>query len=107
MVSIQGQRSDSVFLQPLSGKAAPVAVRGLPNQAEVRNVAWDTLGNLIVTTATSILRISRDGSRQTTIFNDPSESITLASVCSRGGPFLFRTAVPGVEHAPNDMYVEI
>jgi Tol biopolymer transport system component len=39
MVSIQGQRSDSVFLQPLSGQAAPVAVRGLPNQAEVRNVA--------------------------------------------------------------------
>ncbi len=92
MVSIQGQRSDSVFLQPLSGKAAPVAVRGLPNQAEVRNVAWDALGNLIVTTATSILRMSPDGSRQTTILNDPSESITLASVCSRGGPILFGTA---------------
>jgi Tol biopolymer transport system component len=92
MVSIQGQRSDSVFLQPLSGKAAPVAVRGLPNQAEVRNVAWDAQGNLIVTTATSILRMSPDGSRQTTILNDPSESITLASVCSRGGPILFGTA---------------
>ena len=92
MVSIQGQRSDSVFLQPLSGKAAPVAVRGLPNQAEVRNVAWDAQGNLIVTTATSILRMLPDGSRQTTILNDPSESITLASVCSRGGPILFGTA---------------
>jgi serine/threonine protein kinase len=92
MVSIQGQRSDSVFLQPLSGKAAPVALRGLPNQAEVRNVAWDAQGNLIVTTATSILRMLPDGSRQTTILNDPSESITLASVCSRGGPILFGTA---------------
>ena len=92
MVSIQGQRSDSVFLQALDSKAAPVAVRGLPNQAEIRSVAWDAEGNLIVTTATSILSLSRDGSRQKTILNDPLELISLASVCGKGGPILFNTA---------------
>ena len=91
MVSIQGQRSDSVFLQPLSSKAAPELVQGLPNQTEIRNVAWDDQGNLLVTTATSILRMSPDGSRQTIILNDPAESITLSSVCGRGGPILFGT----------------
>ncbi len=91
MVSIQGQRSDSVFLQPLNSRAAPVAVRGLPNQSEIRSVAWDRQGNLIVTTATSILRMSPDRSRQTTILNDPAESIALSSVCGGGGPILFST----------------
>jgi serine/threonine protein kinase/Tol biopolymer transport system component len=91
MVSIQGQRSDSVFLQPFSGKAEPVAVRGLPNQAEVEIVGWDAQGNLIVTTTTSILRMSPDGSRQTTILSDPSESISLSSVCGGSGPILFST----------------
>jgi len=82
MVSIQGQRSDSVFLQPLSGNAAPVTVRGLPNQAEVRNVAWDAQGNLIVTTATSILRMSSDGSQQATITTS-QETASETSGCNR------------------------
>jgi serine/threonine protein kinase/sugar lactone lactonase YvrE len=91
MVSIQGQESDSVFLQPLTTKGPPVAVSGLPNQAEVRGVAWDAKGNLIVTTATSILRLTPDGSRQATLLRDTSESIAWSSVCSRGGPILFST----------------
>ena len=91
MVSIQAQRSDSVFLQTLNSKTAPAAVRGLPNQTEIRSVGWDGQGNLLVTTATSILRMSPDGSRQTTILNDPAESISLSSVCGGGGPILFST----------------
>jgi Tol biopolymer transport system component len=91
MVSIQGQESDSIFLQSLTAKGAPAAVPGLPNQAEVRGVAWDTQGNLIVTNSTSILRMSPAGSRQTTILNDPSETIGWSSVCGRGGPVLFST----------------
>jgi eukaryotic-like serine/threonine-protein kinase len=92
MVSIQGQVSGSVFLQGMSSKGTPKAFPGLPNQAEVRGVAWDTQGNLIVTTTTSILRFSPDGSRQATLLNDPSETIQLSSVCGRGGPILFTTA---------------
>ena len=91
MVSIQRQESDSVFLQPLTTKGAPVAVSGLPNQAEVRGVAWDAQGNLIVTTTTSILRMTPDGSRQATLLSDTSESIGSSSVCGRGGPILFST----------------
>jgi eukaryotic-like serine/threonine-protein kinase len=106
MVSIQGQRSDSVFLQPLSGKAAPVAVRGLPNQAEVQSVNWDAKGDLIVNTTTSILRMAPDGSRQATVLNDPSEAISLASVCARGGPILFSTAGREGKNSTNIWRVE-
>jgi Tol biopolymer transport system component len=91
MVSIQQQESDSLFLQPMTSKAAPAAVSGLPNQAEVRDVGWDNHGDLIVATSTSILRMSADGSHQATLLNDPSETIFALSVCSRGGPILFST----------------
>jgi serine/threonine protein kinase/Tol biopolymer transport system component len=91
MVSIQRQRSDSVFLQPLAGKGAPAAVPGLPNEAEVRSVGWDTHGDLIVATTTSILRMSPDGSRQAILLSDPSETIQSTSACGRGGPVLFST----------------
>jgi eukaryotic-like serine/threonine-protein kinase len=91
MVSIQQQRSDSVSLQPMTGKAAPAMVPGLPNQAEVRGVGWDNHGDLIVTTTTSILRMSADGSRQTTLLTDPSETLDFSSVCPGGGPILFST----------------
>ena len=64
MVSVQGQESDSVFLQPLTTKGEAVTVPGLPNQAELRGVGWDKDGDLIVTTTTSILRMSPDGGRE-------------------------------------------
>jgi Tol biopolymer transport system component len=91
MVSIQSQESDSVFLQPLATRVPSVAVSGLPNQAEVRGVGWDINRNLIVTTSTSILRLSPDGSRAATLMSDPSEMIIWSSVCGRGGPVLFST----------------
>jgi Tol biopolymer transport system component len=91
MVSIQQQETDSVSLQPATGNAATVEVPGLPNQAEVRGVGWDTHGDLLVTTKDSILRMSPDGSRQTTLLSDPSERILSSSVCARGGPILFST----------------
>ena len=91
MVSIQQQETDSVSLQPLSSKGAAAVVPGLPNQVAVDGVDWDTHGDLIVTTTTSILRMSPDGSRQTTLLSDPSERIYWSSVCSRGGPILFES----------------
>ncbi len=91
MVSIQGQESDSVFLQLATSNGTPTAVPGLPNQVEVRGVAWNSEGDLLVTTTTSILRVSPDGSRQATLMSDPSETLRLSSVCSRGGPILFST----------------
>ncbi|MGB9404973.1 MAG: protein kinase, partial [Candidatus Acidiferrales bacterium] len=89
MVSIQRQESDSVSLQPATGNAVPGAVSGLPNQAEVRGVNWDGRGDLIITTTTSILRMSPDGNQQATLLSDPSERILQSSVCGRGGPILF------------------
>ena len=91
MVSIQQQLSGSVSVQPATGNGASVVVSGLPSQAAVDSVAWDAHGDLIVTTTTSILRISVDGSRQTTILNDPAEDIISSSVCAGGGPILFST----------------
>ncbi len=91
MVSIQGQESDSVSLQLATGNGTPTAVPGLPNQVEVRGVASNSEGDLLVTTTTSILRVSPDGSRQATLMSDPSETLRLSSVCSRGGPILFST----------------
>ena len=62
----------------------------LPNQAEVQGVDWDSQGDLLVTTTTSILRMSPDGSRQTTLLSDPSlRRYRWSSACSRGGPILF------------------
>jgi eukaryotic-like serine/threonine-protein kinase len=91
IASIQWQRSDSIFLQPTKGNAAPVTVPGLPNQADVNLVGWDSHGDLIVTMPTSILRMSPDGSRQTTLLSDPAEKIEGSSVCHGDGPILFST----------------
>jgi len=91
IVSIQGQESDSVSTQLATSNGTPTAVPGLPNQVEVRGVAWNSEGDLLVTTTTSILRVSPDGSRQATLLSDPSETLRLSSVCSRGGPILFST----------------
>jgi eukaryotic-like serine/threonine-protein kinase len=91
MVSIQQQETDSVLLQSLGSNAAPAAIPGLPNQAEVHGVEWDSHGALIVATATAILRMSPDGSQQATLLSDPSEMIFRTSVCPRGGPILFST----------------
>jgi serine/threonine protein kinase len=91
MVSIQRQETDSVSLQPVTGKWAPTAVSGLPNQAVIQGVDWDAHGDLIVTTTNSILRMSPDGSRQATLLSDPSETINYSSVCGRSGIILFAT----------------
>ena len=91
MVSIQRQQSDSVSSQPATGKGSLTAVSGIPNQSDVRGVGWDAHGNLLITTATIILRMSSDGTRQTTLLNDPAERILNSSVCARGGPILFST----------------
>jgi eukaryotic-like serine/threonine-protein kinase len=91
MVSIQRQQSDSVSSLPATGKGSRTPVSGIPNQSEVRGVGWDARGNLLITTATTILRMSSDGTRQTTLLNDPAERILNSSVCARGGPILFST----------------
>ncbi len=91
MVSIQRQETDSISLLPVTGKGQPGAVSGLPNQAVIQGVGWDAQGDLIVTTTTSILRMSPDGSRQATLLSDPSETIHYSTVCGRGGPILFAT----------------
>ncbi|MFZ0036688.1 MAG: protein kinase [Candidatus Acidiferrales bacterium] len=91
MASIQQQETDSISLQPATGKGAPAAVPDLPNQAVVNGVNWDDQGDLLITTATSILRMSPDGSRQATLLSDPSQTIQSSSVCGRGGPILFST----------------
>jgi Tol biopolymer transport system component len=89
MVSIQQQRSDSVFLQPVMSKGASAAVPGIPNQAEVRGVGWDAHGDLLITTVNSILHLSADGARQTTLLSMPAGRIFSSSICARGGPILF------------------
>jgi serine/threonine protein kinase len=101
MVSIQFQRSDSVFLVPYTGNGAPVMVPGLPNQADVNAVDWDSHGDLILTMATSILRMSPDGSRQSTLYSDPSATIQSSSVCGQGGPILFSTHLSEGKNALN------
>src|SRR5712691_7382828 len=70
-------------------KGASAAVPGIPNQAEVRGVGWDAHGDLVITTANSILRLSADGARQTTLLGMPAGRIFWSSVCARGGPILF------------------
>jgi len=89
LVSLQRQRSDSVFLQPLTTKGTPTAVAGMPNQAEVQSVGWDAHGDLLVTTASSILRFPADGKAQTTLLSMPSGRIFGSSICAHGGPILF------------------
>jgi len=91
IVSIQSQQSDSVYLLPANGNGSPAAVPGLPNETLVQSVGWDAEGNLLVTAARSILRISADGKQPVTLLNDPSERIFWSSICPRGGPILLST----------------
>jgi hypothetical protein len=75
MLAIRRQQSDSVFLQPMTNTGAPTAVAGIPNQAEVRTVGWDMQADLLVTTASSILRFPADGKAQTTLLSMPAGRI--------------------------------
>ncbi|MGC1687373.1 MAG: protein kinase, partial [Candidatus Acidiferrales bacterium] len=90
MVSIQQQQSDSVRVQALGANGSPIQVPGIPNQATVRGVDWDSGGNLIVTTSTSVLRLSPDGSQQTALLSDPSATMGWSSACRNGGPILLQ-----------------
>jgi Tol biopolymer transport system component len=89
MVSTQEQETDSVHVLTATGNGSAVQVPGLPNQAIIRGLDWDSHGNLIVTTAHSMLRLSSDGSQQTTLLSDPSATMSWTSVCRNGGPILF------------------
>ncbi|MGB9255062.1 MAG: hypothetical protein WCC25_09535, partial [Candidatus Korobacteraceae bacterium] len=42
----------------------------------------------------AILRMSPDGSRQTTLLKDPPGELHSSSVCGRSGPILFSTRNP-------------
>ena len=101
MVSVQQQESDSVHVQPTAGKGSPVEVKGLPNQGEVAAVDWDAQGNLIVATSSSLLRLSLDGSQQTTLLSDPSATILSASACRNGGPILLGWYLRGGQTTKN------
>jgi serine/threonine protein kinase/Tol biopolymer transport system component len=90
MVSIQQQQSDSVHVQPAAGNGPSAQVPGLPNQAAVQGVEWDGHGNILAVTRNLILRLSLDGSQQTTLLSDPSATIFLASACRNGGPILLQ-----------------
>ena len=87
MVSIQQQESDSAHVQPAAGGTS-VQVLGVPNQATIRGIDWDGRGNLLVTTAISVMRISPDGSQQTTVLSDPGATLLAESACRNGGPIL-------------------
>jgi Tol biopolymer transport system component len=89
MVSIQQQQSESIHVQLVSGNGAPVQVPGLPNQASVFGLDWDSGGNLIAVTPASMLKLSLDGSQQTTLLSDTSALMQSSSVCRNGGPILF------------------
>jgi eukaryotic-like serine/threonine-protein kinase len=89
MVSVQQQESDSLQVQPVTGNGSPAPVPGIPNQATVNGVDWDGRGNLVVTIRSAMLRLSRDGSQQTTLVSDPGASMSSPSVCPNGGPILF------------------
>jgi eukaryotic-like serine/threonine-protein kinase len=89
LVSIQRQQSDSVFLQPLTSKGTPTAVAGIPHGADVQALGWDMQDDLLVTTASSILRFPADGKAQTTLLSSVSGRLFSSSVCAHGGPILF------------------
>ena len=89
--SIQSQESDSLYLQPVAANGAATLVAGLPNETLVQSVGWDPQGNLLVTAANSILRLSNDGKPATVLTGDPAERIFASSVCPQGGPILLST----------------
>jgi len=90
-VSIQSQESDSLFLQPLAANGAPAAVAGLPNDTLVQSIGWDAQGNLLVTAANSVLRLSADGKPPTAVTGGSPERIFASSICPQGGPILLST----------------
>jgi eukaryotic-like serine/threonine-protein kinase len=89
-VSIQSQESDSLYLQPVAASGAATAVPGLPNETLVQSVGWDAQGNLLLTAAHSILRLS-NGKPATVLTGSSAERIFASSVCPQGGPVLLST----------------
>jgi eukaryotic-like serine/threonine-protein kinase len=101
MVSIQSQELDSLHVQPAGGNGTPAQIAGLPNQATVAAVDWDSRGNLLAITTTAILRLSLDGKQQTTLLSDPSATIRAAAACSHDGPILLSWFLRGGKSSTN------
>jgi len=66
-------------------------VVGLPNETLVQNVGWDPQGNLLVTAANSILRLSNDGKPAAVLTGDSAERIFSSSIRPQGGSILLIT----------------
>jgi Tol biopolymer transport system component len=91
IVAIQSQTTDLLSVQAASGKGSATEISGVPNQALIQSVGWDSQGNLMVTAAKSVLHFSTDGKQQTTLLKDLSERIFSSSICPHGGPILLST----------------
>jgi eukaryotic-like serine/threonine-protein kinase len=88
IAAMQRQVSAAIMLLPASGQGNPTALPGVPNGEGIRDVLWDKNGNLLIVAAHQILRISPDGSHQTTVVTDPNAMILHAAACLNGGPIV-------------------
>jgi serine/threonine protein kinase len=91
VVAIQSQTTDLLSVQPANGNGSAAEISGVPNQALIQSVGWDSQGNMVVTAAKSVLRFSADGKQQTTLMKDSAERIFSSSICPNGGPILLST----------------
>jgi len=88
VVAIQRERTESVVMLPSTGVGTPATVGGIPNQAQINGLDWDSKGNLIIALRTSIVRMPPGGTQMTTILSDPNAAIGDATFCGPDGPIL-------------------
>jgi serine/threonine protein kinase len=93
LTTIQSQVVSELDLLPAAGGSAAAPVPGAAKLLQqTTGASWLTDSEILISTPTKLVRLSRDGSKQTELFSDNNAAIAGAIVCGNGRYIVFRMA---------------
>ncbi len=89
IASVQAKESSRLNLLPAAGAKTADPPSAFSEEQNINSFHWDGSGNLLLTEAGKLLRVSPDGLSQTTLIHDPDSSVDSASACQGGRSIVF------------------
>jgi serine/threonine protein kinase/Tol biopolymer transport system component len=89
IASVQAKESSRLNLLPAAGAKTAAPPPPFPEEQEINSFSWDVAGNLLLTEAGKLVRVSPDGLSKTTLINDPDSFVDSASACQGGRSVVF------------------
>ena len=91
LTAIQSQVVSEFDLLPAAGGAAGSAIPGVAKLLQrTTGASWLSDSEVLISTPTSIVKLSLDGSKQTELFSDNNAAISEPAVCGNGRYIVFR-----------------